>query len=108
LFEPDGKEVELNNNPFNVALLNQSSVRERELCYYKKDGKKIMLSINTSPVKNESGSIEGIVASIEDITKRKEYELALVESEKDIDRYLQVCKKVLVYMKLFVMKMVKL
>jgi len=82
LFEPDGKEVEINNNPFNVALLNQSSVRERELCYYKKDGKKIMLSINTSPVKNESGSIEGIVASIEDITKRKEYELALVESEK--------------------------
>jgi PAS domain S-box-containing protein len=61
--------------------LENQLTKNRELIFYKKDGSEIILSINTSLINDISGNIEGVVASIEDITERKGYEKALKESE---------------------------
>ncbi len=81
LYEPDGNEVADEENPFNSAFSKNNQIKDRELCFYKKDGNMIILSINISLINDKTGNIEGLVGSIEDITKRKEYEKALKESE---------------------------
>jgi PAS domain S-box-containing protein len=48
----------------------------------KKSGEIIWLSINGSPIKNDKGEVVGTVAIINDITKNKETELAVKESEQ--------------------------
>jgi two-component system sensor histidine kinase/response regulator len=44
--------------------------------------KRVLLSINAAPIRNDTGQVEGMVASIEDITERKQAEQAL-KQEKD-------------------------
>ncbi len=79
-YDSTGKEIELEKNPLlnNEIAINSNN----EYTYIRKDNKKLILSINKSLIKDNLGNVEGIVASIEDITKRKEYEVALIESEK--------------------------
>ncbi|PKN51593.1 MAG: PAS domain S-box protein [Deltaproteobacteria bacterium HGW-Deltaproteobacteria-13] len=57
---------------FTVLLEKQSLTRNYEVCFYKKDGSTIWVSLTTRTVRNEKGEIlyyEGIAA---DITDRKE------------------------------------
>ncbi|MCJ7639602.1 MAG: PAS domain S-box protein, partial [Euryarchaeota archaeon] len=46
------------------------------------DGRRVLLSINGAPLRDESGQIDGVVFSIEDITERKKVEERLRESEE--------------------------
>lgn len=80
LYDSGGKEIAKETNPL---LNNEVAINTyNEYIYINKDNKQILLSISKSLIKDKYGNIEGFVASIEDITKRKEYEAALIESEK--------------------------
>ncbi len=46
------------------------------------DGRQVILSINATPLFDKTGRFDGMVASIEDITERKESEKRLQESEQ--------------------------
>ncbi len=81
-YELDGTILVDENNPLNVFSSKSFETINKELVFYNKFNRKIILSINISNINDKTGNIEGIVASIEDITKRKEYEKALIESEK--------------------------
>ena len=48
-----------------------------------RDGRRIWLSVNGAPLRNQSGDIEGVVVAFEDITERKQLEGELKET---IDR----------------------
>ncbi|MBP1748950.1 MAG: sensory transduction histidine kinase [Deltaproteobacteria bacterium] len=53
----------------------------------KKDGSTVVVSVNSTPLKNEKGKITEVVSIVEDITERKRVEEALLQSEK---RYRQL------------------
>ncbi len=53
----------------------------------KKDGSTVIVSVNSTPLKNEKGKIAEVVSIVEDITERKRVEEALLQSEK---RYRQL------------------
>ena len=74
----------------------QETVREvikKGASYYKqyemvkKDGSTVVVSVNSTPLKNEKGKITEVVSIAEDITERKRVEEALLASEK---RYRQL------------------
>jgi len=46
-----------------------------------KDGEKILIAWHNSKLKDEKGDVVGVVSSGEDITERKQFEIALKESE---------------------------
>ncbi len=46
------------------------------------DGRRVLLSVNAVPLLNESGQIDGMVATVEDVTERVQAEQALRESEQ--------------------------
>lgn len=66
-------------------LAEQSRVVNFEVEARTRRGEAIWVSINASDLKDESGSIRGITGSIIDITKRKQAEFVLKESEKRLD-----------------------
>ncbi len=53
----------------------------------KKDGSTVIVSVNSTPLKNEKGKIAEVVSIVEDITDRRRVEEALLQSEK---RYRQL------------------
>jgi len=51
---------------------------------YRKDGSKVLLEIDESPVKNRNGNVVGIVGAARDVTTRKQAEEALKKSRQQI------------------------
>jgi PAS domain S-box-containing protein len=63
-----------------------------EIIYHKKDGSPIPVLSSASLVKDENGSVTGVVAVIHDITARKRREDALRETQRDLNRAQAVAK----------------
>lgn len=58
------------------------------------DGRRVLLSINAAPLKNEVGQIEGMVAVLSDITERKQAEEAQRRLNREL-RALSDCNQIL-------------
>ncbi len=63
-------------------VLNGETLRQHETTWVHKDGHLIPVSLSISPIKNGGNEIQGLMASVQDITKRKLAEIALQESEE--------------------------
>jgi len=69
-------------------LEKKGSVEYFETELYKKDKSKIYVSINARAVKNDSGKVLYHEGFMEDITKRKEAEIALLREREDLNAIL--------------------
>ncbi len=70
----DGKPFPDDLLPFNIVMSTGKSVLDVQHAIQWPDGKRILLSINGAPMIDASGKVIGMVASIEDITARKQTE----------------------------------
>lgn len=82
---PDDAELVLNN--FNQALANKQTIENLEYRVIKKDKSIVYVTVSYQPVFSNDEEFLGIRTSIRDITKRKEIEEALKESEENFRRF---------------------
>lgn len=68
--------------PFSLVMESGEPIYGYEHDIIKPDGERVCLSINMGPVLDETGEIEYLVSSIEDVTERKRLERELRESEE--------------------------
>jgi PAS domain S-box-containing protein len=69
--------------PFTIVMRTGKSVHDIRHAIQHPNGKRVILSINASPVIDETGKAHGMVASVEDITKKVEDDGKLKESERN-------------------------
>ena len=65
---------------FNRVMKIRNAVLDIRHAIHWLDGRRVLLSINASPIISDDGSIAKVVATVEDITTRKKVEEALKES----------------------------
>lgn len=68
-------------------VIKKGASYDKQYEMVKKDGSTVVVSVNSTPLKNEKGKIAEVVSIVEDITERKRVEQALLQSEK---RYRQL------------------
>ncbi|MBN1290699.1 MAG: PAS domain S-box protein [Candidatus Latescibacteria bacterium] len=67
---------------FNRVMATKQSVYDIRHAVEWKNGRRVMLSVNASPLFDEKGEFEGMVATLDDITEQMNRERALRESEE--------------------------
>ena len=65
---------------FNRVMKIRNAVLDIRHAIHWMDGRRVLLSINASPIISDEGNIKKVVATVEDITTRKKVEEALKES----------------------------
>ncbi len=78
----DGHPIRDSELPFQQVISTGQPVVDLRHAIRWPNGQRILLSINASPLHNEAGEIDGMVASVEDITARVEAEQALQRNEE--------------------------
>ncbi|MFW9993885.1 MAG: PAS domain S-box protein [Candidatus Odinarchaeota archaeon] len=78
----DGEPFPDNALPFNIVKNTRQSVYDVRHAIEWPDGQRVLLSINATPLLDESDQFQGMVASIDDITDRIKNENSLRESEQ--------------------------
>lgn len=77
---PDGKPLPKEKHPFYAVLRTKKPVTGIEYLLAEKSGRCIRLSVNAAPLKDFSGKIAAVVASINDVTGRAKIAQALADS----------------------------
>ena len=73
----DGNHLGENELPFRRVMSTAQPVYEMQYAITQADGLRILISINAAPLLNESGHADGMVATIDNITERKQAEQEL-------------------------------
>ena len=68
-------------------VIKKGASYDKQYEMMRKDGSTVVVSVNSTPLKNEKGKITEVVSIVEDITERRRVEEALFQSEK---RYRQL------------------
>jgi PAS domain S-box-containing protein len=64
----------------------KQGIKERhDFEFLRKDGQRIFASLETAPIMDETGNYKGALAVVEDITKRREAEEALIKRTEDAE-----------------------
>ena len=83
----DGSPFPDENLPFSRVMSGGQAVYDVEHAIVYPDGRRIILSINATPMHDAQGELDGMVASITDITDRKQSE-AIIKRERDFSNSL--------------------
>lgn len=78
----DGSPFPDDQLPFTRVKATGQSVKDIQHAIQWPDGRRVLLSINAAPLFDNAGQFDGMIASIMDITERKEAEKKLLESEQ--------------------------
>lgn len=70
----DGREVSLDQFPLPVALNEGETVRSEEFVMSTPDGSSVTALINATPIRSDSGDVESMVVTLQDMTPIKELE----------------------------------
>ena len=76
LYRADGSYMAHCDTPVALALKTGVSVHEEEVIIERPDGSRVTVSVNIDPIRDNNGTIVGIVNFFHDITKRKQAEYA--------------------------------
>jgi PAS domain S-box-containing protein len=79
---PDGSPFPADQLPFARVRSTGQAVYDVEHAIQRENGERIIMSVNGAPLFTPDGALSGMVATILDITKRKQAEEALRESEE--------------------------
>jgi PAS domain S-box-containing protein len=77
VFDANGVEIPVDNWPVFQALQSGKPSMDVEMAFRLRDGETIWLSVNSSPLIDENGTLYGGMASFRDVTKRVRVEKAL-------------------------------
>jgi PAS domain S-box-containing protein len=77
----DGRPLPDEELPFRRVLKSAEAVYDVRHAITRPDGQRVLLSVNAAPLFDESGRVNGMIATVADITKQVEAEQALRESE---------------------------
>jgi PAS domain S-box-containing protein len=89
LYHADGTHLAHCDTPVGLALKTGTSVHEQEVVIEKPDGSRIMVSVHIDPIRDQDGTIVGVVNFFQDISERKRAEqttgllAAIVDSSDD-------------------------
>ncbi len=78
----DGRDFPDDRLPFRQVMSTRRPVNDIQHAIQWPDGKRVLLSINASPLFDASGELRGMVAGLDDITERKRAEEALRKNEQ--------------------------
>ncbi|HET7473926.1 MAG TPA: ATP-binding protein [Candidatus Limnocylindrales bacterium] len=73
-FHADGRPYRTDEWPLNRSAADGVTVRDEELDVEREDGSKATISVSSMPIRAEDGTIVAAVATVNDITKRREAE----------------------------------
>ncbi|MHB1099030.1 MAG: HD domain-containing phosphohydrolase [Burkholderiales bacterium] len=82
IFAPSGRELRAEELPMQIAAATNREIRDVELKVEMPSGQSITILGNAVPLRDEKGSPIGSIAAFQDISKRKESETLVQESEK--------------------------
>jgi PAS domain S-box-containing protein len=85
LLKVNGSPFPLNELPVIRALWQGEIVRDTEMVIEQPDGKRIIVSVNAAPLRDEKGKIIAAVGAFNDITRRKKLEGALRRSRDKLE-----------------------
>ena len=88
IFRPNGARMEAEEWPVTRALRGGETVRDEEIVLVRKDGKRIAVEANAGPVRDRDGGIVAGVLVFQDVTERKQAEVALREADRRKDEFL--------------------
>lgn len=88
LFTMDGKPISHDQCWMALALQNQQNYDGQEILIERPDGSRVAALAHASPVHDGNGKLIGAVNVLVDITRRKELENSLKESERRKDEFL--------------------
>jgi PAS domain S-box-containing protein len=89
LYHADGTPMAHCDTPVALALTTGISVHEQEVVIEKPDGSRVVVSVHIDPIRDEDGTIIGVVNFFHDISERKQAErttaliAAIVDSSDD-------------------------
>ena len=78
---PDGRPFQRSEWPLARTLATAETVMGEELEFTQTDGRRLVLSMSASPIRNAAGEMVAAVAAFWDVTERKRGERALQDSE---------------------------
>jgi len=81
----DGTPYDSSSHPVQLALVTGMSVRDVVMGLMQQDGKRCWLSVNVEPIPDESGALQLVLVSLNDITDRKRGEDALRELNEHLE-----------------------
>jgi PAS domain S-box-containing protein len=87
-----GRKVEPTIRDFVIKSCESDQNYPREWTYNKKDGSSVIVNVSISPIINIHGDKTGFVGIGKDITKQKEVELSLINSNKLLDEAETIAK----------------
>jgi len=72
--------------PFRQLMQTEQPIYDVRCAIEPSDGQQVLLSINGAPLLDESGRVESVILTLEDITSRKRAEEALIQSRIFLDK----------------------
>ncbi|MBD2463455.1 PAS domain S-box protein [Oscillatoria sp. FACHB-1407] len=82
----DGQSYQPDEYPIARSLLSGEVVKAEEMHYRRGDGTTTLFSVSAAPILNRDGQIVSTVSTFEDITDRKQAEIALREKEQQLQQ----------------------
>ena len=92
----DGALVEKDEHPFEIVKKTKKPVYGIEFSTQRQDGKELIISINAAPFFDSSGALQGMVATEQDITERKNVEQQTRDAHRDNEQLLSALPSVLI------------
>jgi PAS domain S-box-containing protein len=77
LYHADGTYMAHCDSPVALALATGESVHEEEVVIARPDGSRVMVSVHIDPIRDNDGTIVGVVNFFHDITRQKQSERAM-------------------------------
>jgi len=82
----DGAEMSVTAHPFLQVMRSGRPVSGMEVVIWRRDGRRVVVSLSAAPMRNRLGAIEGVVATLRDVTQSRDAEEALRKGQHFIQQ----------------------